>query len=112
MTQPVLNPHQTIAFCEHGHILIVIFGENLDPGITKNDVSVEYWVSGAHVQDLNVKKAKVAGSVLIVKAEGIHAQKPGVVGDDEIVLVVTNPGGAPSEPVQLPVVCLDGEQLL
>lgn len=109
MTKPVLKPLQTVAVAvyDKNDTRTVVLGDNLDPSIKKRDVTVEYWKGGTKVQDVDVRKAQVKKSNLILKMGKLTARKSDAIGEDELIVVVTNPGGETSEPTPVPIVFED-----
>jgi len=109
MTKPVLKPLQTVAVAvsDNNDTRTTVRGDDLDPTISEEDVTAEYWVGGTKVQDLDIRKARVKNSMLILKMQKLRARKSDAIGDDEIIVVVTNPGGESSDPTPVPVVFED-----
>ena len=106
MTKPSLNSNLAVAVSMKTDSRVFLVGSNLDPGIKKDDVAVTYNVKDAFVSKVPVKQAKVVGSVLVLKMDKIKKSESKTGGDDEITVIVTNPGPPPeeSDPIDVPIV--------
>ncbi len=99
MTKAILKTDKSIAASINYAIHVILPGENLDSNISTPDVEVQC----AGGQTLPTLFAWASETVLVCIVQGskeVNERK----GCEEIVVIVTNPSSAPSDPVTVPVV--------
>ncbi len=103
MVKPVLYTNRAVAVNGNAKLRFYLPGTNLEESINEDHVDVQFHELGEDPVPVDVEKASVKRSVLIVRARKISRVKE-PIGDDELTVVVTNPStGEESDPAPVEV---------